>query len=134
MRHQSISTIPTRRQDKYEKSNVTIRVKVGDFVVKTARPTFTTQNSRYAVHVTRFTARCLRHDVHGMMCVFDNDALFLTFAIPRCRDLRVLPMDVLRHCSVAPVVWPSRPIKSCRRDRVLSMEVFRQRSSLSVPA
>ena len=34
------------------------------FVVQTARPTFTTQNSRHDVHVTTFTSRCLRHDVH----------------------------------------------------------------------
>ena len=34
-------------------------------------------------------------------------------------------MDVFRYCSDAPFVYPSRPIKSCRRDRVLSMDVFR---------
>ena len=36
-------------------------------------------------------------------------------SFPRYRDLRVLSMDVLRHCSDAPFVYPSRPIKSCRR-------------------
>ena len=60
MGHQFSSTIPTRRQDnKYEKSNVMIRVKVCDFVVK---------NSSTNFHYTKFTmfkARPSCHDVHS---------------------------------------------------------------------
>ena len=59
MGHQFSSTIPTRRQyNKYEISNVMIRVKICDFVVK---------NSSTHFHDTKFTIRCSRYNVHGMM-------------------------------------------------------------------
>ena len=41
------------------------------------------------------------------------------------RRLRVMSMGVFRHCSVAPFVYPSRPIKSCRHLRAFPMAVFR---------
>ena len=51
-------------------------------------------------------------------------------SVPHCRHLRVFPMDVFRYCSDAHFVYPSRPIKSCRRDRV-STDVFRHCSVAS---
>ena len=57
MRHQSSNTIPTRRQDKYEKSNVTIRVKVH-------ATTFTLQRSRHDVYDTPFTLQFSQYAVY----------------------------------------------------------------------